>query len=482
MPAYRQGNRNLGYSIAAQKDLLRKYASMRGFVIEQEFMDVHSAWSAGRPGFEQALAYLQKHKECRILLVEKVDRSCRNLFDGAIIESSDVEAHFVKNDLVLSKASRASERYMYGVNVLNAKYHSDNLSEEVKKGMYTKAAQGLWPSYAPIGYLNVTSHQKKTIEPDPVLGPMMTKLFDWFTTAECSVKTLAAKAYGEGFRFRSGNKVPPSTIHKILRNPIYMGEFDYGGARYQGCHEPLVTRAVWERVQEILDGRHRKKHRKVVHEFPYSGMVRCGHCGCSLVGELKKGRYVYYHCTGYRGKCGEPYTREDVLKTWFAEALGQIAFPSATLQWLEAELMESHQRQQEARSQLLRRQHAELERLRNRQKVMYNDRLDGRIDVATYDEGAKEIRVHEQQIQQSIQAAQLQVEAAIEQRISLEALTCRMAELFLHQSAAEQRKLLHVVLNEAAWKQGELLVSFREPFEMLRRKRAVPLYLEPEAA
>jgi len=57
-----------------------------------------------------------------------------------------------------------------------------------------------------------------------------------------------------------------------------------------------------------------------------------------------------------------------------------------------------------------------------------------------------------------------------------------MAELFLHQSAAEQRKLLHVVLNEAAWKQGELLVSFREPFEMLRRKRAAPLYLEPEAA
>ena len=65
---------------------MRKYASMRGFVIEQEFMDVHSAWSAGRPGFEQALAYLQKHKECRILLIEKVDRSCRNLFDGAIIE------------------------------------------------------------------------------------------------------------------------------------------------------------------------------------------------------------------------------------------------------------------------------------------------------------------------------------------------------------------------------------------------------------
>ena len=36
----------------------------------------------------------------------------------------------------------------------------------------------------------------------------------------------------------------------------------------------------------------------------------CGCCGCAMVGELKKGRCVYYHCTGYKGKCAEPYEHE----------------------------------------------------------------------------------------------------------------------------------------------------------------------------
>src|ERR1039458_765814 len=49
------------------------------------------------------------------------------------------------------------------------------------------------------------------------------------------------------------------------------------------------------------------KTRKVKHDFAFTSLVHCGHCGCHLVGELKKGRYVYYHCTGNRGKCPEPY-------------------------------------------------------------------------------------------------------------------------------------------------------------------------------
>jgi len=40
-----------------------------------------------------------------------------------------------------------------------------------------------------------------------------------------------------------------------------------------------------------------------------------------FVGELKKGKYVYYHCTGNRGKCPEPYTRQELLTSGFASVL-----------------------------------------------------------------------------------------------------------------------------------------------------------------
>src|SRR5579864_387661 len=62
----------LGYSISAQQDLLRSYAAERNLVL-QEFQDVETAKTTGRPGFQAMVAYLRDHPECRIILVEKTD-------------------------------------------------------------------------------------------------------------------------------------------------------------------------------------------------------------------------------------------------------------------------------------------------------------------------------------------------------------------------------------------------------------------------
>ena len=61
-------------------------------------------------------------------------------------------------------------------------------------------------------------------------------------------------------------------------------------------------------------------------------MVFCGHCGCALTAEKKKGRYVYYHCTGHKGKCPEKYVREEVLAEQFGEALKAIKLEGDVLE------------------------------------------------------------------------------------------------------------------------------------------------------
>jgi site-specific DNA recombinase len=76
-----------------------------------------------------------------------------------------------------------------------------------------------------------------------------------------------------------------------------------------------VAQATQSRL--ILDGRYSTKEKVTKHEFTFSGLVHCGHCGCALVGEKKKGKCVYYHCTGNKGKCPEPYAREEVLEACF---------------------------------------------------------------------------------------------------------------------------------------------------------------------
>jgi len=245
-----------GYSIPAQQELLRAYAAKMGMIIQQEFSDAETAKTSGRPGFTAMVNFFKQHRGCGVLLVEKTDRLYRNFKDYLTIDDLDVEIHLVKENVILTKDARSSEKFMHGIKVLMAKNYIDNLQEEVKKGLRTKATLGLYPSFAPLGYVNALgSDGKRIIVPDPVLGPVITNLFTWFASGEYSLKGLAKKAYEDGFRFRkSRNKIPVTTLHKILRKRIYVGEFDYGGTRYRGVHEPLVTEAVWGAKKSWTDG------------------------------------------------------------------------------------------------------------------------------------------------------------------------------------------------------------------------------------
>ena len=151
--------------------------------------------------------------------------------------------------VVLSRDFRSSEKFMHGIKVLMAKNYIDNLSEEARKGQLEKAAQGYWPTRAPMGYINVTgSDGKKTIEPDPEVFPITAKLFRWYATGEHSLKEVTRMARAEGLVYRkSGNKVPVSTVHSILRNRIYTGQFDWNGqevsrqTRAAVSHRPMGT-------------------------------------------------------------------------------------------------------------------------------------------------------------------------------------------------------------------------------------------------
>lgn len=47
------------------------------------------------------------------------------------------------------------------------------------------------------------------------------------------------------------------------------------------------------------------------------------------------------------------------------------------------------------------------------------------------------------------------------------ARSSKAADLFLEQVSPEQRRLLHLLVEEASWKGGELRMLLREPFERI---------------
>jgi site-specific DNA recombinase len=458
-----------GYSIPAQLELLRGYSDARGFSTLQEFVDVETAKAVGRTGFGEMIALLNKTKTCRTLLVEKTDRLYRNLKDWVTIDGLGLEVHFVKENVVLSPDSRSSEKFMHGIKVLMAKNYIDNLSEETRKGMLEKARQGIWPSFAPLGYLNVDGQNgKRTIVPDSNLGAVIRRMFEQYATGKHSLKQMARTARADGLAYRkSGDNVPTSTVHKILRNRIYSGDFDFDGVTYHGTYEPIVSRELWEEVQMILDGRAAKKTRKMKEQFAFSGLITCGHCGCAMVGEIKKGRYVYYHCTGYKGKCPEPYTREEVLEEKFTGVLKGISFSDEVLGWVRQAVRESHRDERQFHDDAIAKLQREHRRLQDRIDAMYEDKLDGRIGNDFFDARAEEMRAEQARIMRDTEAHQAANRNYIEEGVQLLELAHHAHVLFESQPAQEKRKLLNFVLSNCTWRGGELTAKYRQPFDVL---------------
>jgi DNA invertase Pin-like site-specific DNA recombinase len=444
--------------------------------VAQEYVDVETAKQTGRTAFGEMIAYLKAHPAVRVMLVEKTDRLYRNLKDWVTVDELEVEIHFPKEGVVLSRDSRSSEKFMHGIKVLMAKNYIDNLSEEARKGMQEKAEQGIWPTNTPLGYRNTTGWDgKKIIAADPAVAPIVTKLFEWYATGQHSLKEAARRARGAGLVYRkSGAKVPVSTVHSILRNRLYTGWFQWNGKLYQGKHEPLVPVGLWERVQEVLDCRSAKKHRRMRHDFAFSGLIACGKCGCSVVGEIKKQRYVYYHCTGYADKCQgnlascrRKYVREEVLEGQFTELLGRLRFDDELLGWVREALQASHADQRRDHQGAIARLQAEYKRLDERIHAMYVDKLDGKIGGDFYDRFAGEWREEQRRLQLEIDRHQQADESYMDEGLQILELARNAQMLFEHQPAREKRRLLNFVLSNCSWEDGTVRATFRQPFDLL---------------
>ena len=479
-----------GFSIPAQLKLLKEYAAANCFVVAEEYVDVETAKQTGRSAFGEMVAYLKAHRSVRVMLVEKTDRLYRNLKDWVTVDELDVEIHFPKEGVVLSRDSRSSEKFMHGIKVLMAKNYIDNLSEEARKGMQEKAEQGIWPTKTPLGYRNIIGPDgKKIIAGEPTFAPLIAKLFEWYARGDISLKEAARKAETAGLTYpKSGAKVPVSTVHTILRNRLYTGWFEWNGKLIQGKHEALVPVELWERVQEILDGRFASKAKRGRHDFAFSGLIACRACGCAVVGEIKKQRYVYYHCTGYADKCqGNPascrrkHVREEALEAQFTELLGRLRFDDEVLEWVRDALHASHANERHEHEEAIKRHQAEYNRLNDRIHAMYVDKLDGLVDAAFYEKMSNQWREEQARCLREIERHQSADKSYLDEGVALLDLARNAQRLFAKQEPREKRRLLNFLLSNCTWEDGEVVATFRQPFDMLMETAVAATRIEAGA-
>lgn len=459
-----------GFSIPAQLKLLRDYAAINDIDIVAEHVDVETARKAGRTEFEAMLAYLRRHPSVRMILVEKTDRLYRNLKDWVTLDELDIEIHLAKEGVVLSKDSRSSEKFMHGIKVLMAKNYIDNLSEEARKGMTEKAAQGYWPTLAPLGYRNIRNDAgRKVIAVDPEIAPMIARLFELCGTGNFSINELAAKARELGLRYRRSGKLvsSTSTIFYILRNRLYTGSYEWDGKLYQGLHDPIVSLEAWELAQEVIDGRSASNVRASPKDFVYTGLMTCGHCGCAMVAEIKKQKYIYYHCTGFKGKCPERYVRQEALDVHFEQMLSRLRLDDEIFGLVQRALRESHGDESRERDEAKARLTAEADKLQERLDTIYLDKVDGRITKEFHDRIATTWREERARAIRGLEHLNNADEAYVDDGVALLDVVRNAHKGFAEMAPEYRRRALNLVLSNCTWANDRLTVEFRQPFGML---------------
>ena len=131
-------------------------------------------------------------------------------------------------------------------------------------------------------------------------------------------------------------------------------------------------------------------------------------------------------------------------------------------------MLEFDRTEQATRERTIRRLEAAYDRLKARIETMYLDKLEGRISGEFFDQRSAEWRREQDGVLGKIQEIRKAAPAPIEQAIDTLRLTSQACQLFQQQPATEQRRLLQILIQRAAWKDGALHTKLFEPFEILR--------------
>jgi site-specific DNA recombinase len=140
---------------------------------------------------------------------------------------------------------------------------------------------------------------------------------------------------------------------------------------------PLITPQLYSDVQAAMRGYNKPKYGK--HDIAFRGLLKCAHDDCTVTGEIKKGKYVYYRCSGARRPCDLPRLREQDLAGMFADVIRDITIPREVAERIAQAVGRDHEKAGARVSQERTRLERELSTVCARMDAAYCDKLDGKI-------------------------------------------------------------------------------------------------------
>jgi len=196
-------------------------------------------------------------------------------------------------------------------------------------------------------------------------------------------------------------------------------------------------------------------------------MLRCAYDDCTVTAEIKKIRYIYYRCTGYRGKCALPYFREEELGNRLGQILKDIHIPDEILAQLQQSLLHDKSRDEAHGKSEKEKLGTRLAQLRHRGEQAYLDKLDGKITEAFWEMKSSEWTQEEQQIRMALDGLEQRGPEKVLNGIRILELANKAYFLYDKQQPAEKAKLLRMVLSNCKIDAASIEPTYRKPFDLI---------------
>jgi site-specific DNA recombinase len=461
-----------GQSIPAQERRLREYAERKGLTVDRIYKITESSTKNTRKEFEKILMDIRKSKETIALVADTIDRVQRSFKESVVLEElrkqGKVEIHFMREGLVLNLKSNSADILRWDMGVMFARSYVLQLSDNVKRSKEQAVKNGSWIGLAPLGYIHVLDEQgEKNIIPDPERACHVVKLFELYATGNYSLLKLTKEAAKVNFQTKKEKKIAKSQIDSILKNPFYCGMMrsKYGLAEHH--YKPLISTSLYQQVQDVAAGYHKKPHKKISEPFILRGMITCAHCGCTVTPEIHKKRYIYYSCTNAKGICKKVYIREEPLVESLSQYFDHIALSEEQIAEVTIYLKNIHESESLFHTESLTALRKEQDKIQKRINQMYDDKLDGLIDEKMYldkikDYKARQVEITEQMTRHEKADHNFYVTANMVMN-----LAARAKEIFESSEVDEKRQLLNFVFQNLKLEGKNLSIETCEPFTTL---------------
>lgn len=451
-------------SLAEQRAIIKNYALRNDLKIIKEFQEKESAARRGRPVFSEMIRQLKKGKADGVI-IHKIDRSARNLKDwadlGELIDQG-IDVRFASENIdIRSRGGRLSA----DIQAVVASDYIRNLREEIRKGFYGRLRQGLYPLPAPVGYVNKGKGRSK--EPHPIQALLVRRAFQLYATGRWSLDDLVEKMYGLGLRNTRGGKVTRNGMSYLLHNPFYIGLINIKstGEIYEGIHLPIVSKYLFDKVQEMLNSKNKeKKHR---HFFIFRRLVKCKLCSQTLVGEIQKG-HIYYRC--HNRICPQKTIREELVEGTLMERLKRIRFSKEENQYFRQWLRGSYQKVvqfREAQSKSLR---LRLDQIKDRLSKLADAYIDEVFDKVTYQEKKNFLLMEEREIKEKMENLDKGEERILEKIEKFLELANNAYLSYKLGNPYQRRDLVKIITSNLSVEAKNVLIEPNYPFKIIENR------------